>query len=1548
MNAGLNSSKLALILTVGVISIAILGSMPAVHAGHNTGMSVSAENPLFENHITGPQVIEVTISDPDIGRLDRAQNEPDVTVNGAKLRMVQADNGNWYGYFADRAMAKIADKTSPAEGQGLDFGVIHDITAANDGTFAIGADLSDADGFAAPPNINVVREAKRINTSVPGQGQIGINDNMWPFIQLYDFDPADHVMVQYSKPYSTQDVTLVFDTADIYAGLEPDRHTYPPSAQLHATITDTWLNVDPTDEDSWTFDSLNGGIHYQIFDKEGNGMSDYADSLTEYLEDMMCGGCKLLMDVDYQNTGADVIGLQRNANSSDENISFEDSDYITVIEQKPNGGVFGTYDKSGISELYINNDAQRGTVATLDYNNTETIIQVGYSTGAISIPQIEDTWKSGEEILIVIEDGDANRNGRIAESLTVDNPDTLLIPALETGDPFTLGQAGTGSDTSARAVLAHFRLTAGAGAEITNQVQTSTVVDMFSDRAVIVPDESSDIVVNSIIIDFNTDIYELRETLFDPTDSDFRGFNFYNHDVQSLDPRATYDVYLLHSEEPVIGKLGVVNGDLSVTRLVGDIRAQGDLVPIDAGTASDLASNPAITSHSVGLAIVSGGEYSSGNLGTLPIVADFFSYGFIGDGTLEEQRVTNQIIRIEAEETGANTGTFEGEMEYTMLNQLNILDVHTYQGLNTVTNDPEFIASENFTDRDSVRVNYLDLNADGAAAPISARQEIPTHSATVSLDSDTYEVAETVTVTLEDADLNTHSDIFDIYTISTLADTVGEKITFDGKDVEFDGYNLGTILDVTFDDLLWATPVDNQCGFADFTGNTGLAATGFVLVETDPDTGIFTGNFQVPAELCQDGLLAGTIGTDLEVNYVDFRNASGETVHVGAGADISAHAGSVSLDRTVYPVPFGPDVFATNAGYLPQGDVAVRVLVDDPDFDASPNSVDMIDVEGIAPVKIYVQRGSEEFVLGYAGGHVPQAQLDRQGMVDFGAIKEIAPDAGIFEVYITISHADGPEGSHCPDFDNCILQGDILRVEYTDTAFVAGDLNTVVDSAVFDLRDGQLLPDKSVYRAGSDMILTLIEPDFDLDYDKTETYPLHLIEWYSDAYTGTMGGVPEFDPEPPGLWETGDSTGIFQTVIKIPAEIGGDRLERNEKIMLEYVDYGPAGADYVGHGTKDINMTIFTSDLGATVELDQETYTWTDKVYITIVAPDHDFDSSLVDEIGDTYDPVRVSTMGDSLDMYKLVETGTDTGIFTGEVILIGFDHNADGNIFTGEAGTGYDNPQRESGGNDKGPTDGYLMADRNDKITVEFEFSEGRTVEGSAPIVWNVGEIQWLDASYPATGTGVARVIDPDMNLDPEVVDSFTVDVWSDSDAGGIDLTVTETNEATGIFEGTVFFTAYESSGHMLKVAEGDTVTAEYADNTLPDPYTAANEIDVSATTLIFPSDHITLEISAYGDANDNGTWDAGEDPFQGLLILTYTQSTGTVNVWITGDDGRESAVLAPTAFYAIAMPAPGYKITTNPLVLGGTAYNGVLSVEFPPTLSTHSMEIGVATDTP
>jgi hypothetical protein len=246
---------------------------------------------------------------------------------------------------------------------------------------------------------------------------------------------------------------------------------------------------------------------------------------------------------------------------------------------------------------------------------------------------------------------------------------------------------------------------------------------------------------------------------------------------------------------------------------------------------------------------------------------------------------------------------------------------------------------------------------------------------------------------------------------------------------------------------------------------------------------------------------------------------------------------------------------------------------------------------------------------------------------------EVSPDSGIFEIDVTLRYTDGPRSTTCPNtivytaingdtttaqddrFDTssttggdfCILQGDILQVEYTDPTDASGAVNTVTDSATFDLRNGVLQSDKSVYIIGSDIILTLIEPDFDLDNDAAETYDLDLIEWDSDAATVSLGNADgvgaSFDPEPSDFRETGDSTGIFQVVIEMPATLSNDNLERGEQIDLEYTDWGPSGSDYVGQEDEDVSVTIYTSNFGATVELDQKVYTWTDTVYITIVAP---------------------------------------------------------------------------------------------------------------------------------------------------------------------------------------------------------------------------------------------------------------------------------------------------------------------------------------------------------
>ena len=77
---------------------------------------VSAETSQYENHFIGSTVIEVVIVDPSIDDINIPRGEPDVTVNGKDLRMVQAVDSNWYGYFADREQAQLADETVEVAG----------------------------------------------------------------------------------------------------------------------------------------------------------------------------------------------------------------------------------------------------------------------------------------------------------------------------------------------------------------------------------------------------------------------------------------------------------------------------------------------------------------------------------------------------------------------------------------------------------------------------------------------------------------------------------------------------------------------------------------------------------------------------------------------------------------------------------------------------------------------------------------------------------------------------------------------------------------------------------------------------------------------------------------------------------------------------------------------------------------------------------------------------------------------------------------------------------------------------------------------------------------------------------------------------------------------------------------------------------------------------------------------------------------------------------------------------------------------------------------
>lgn len=260
-------------------------------------------------------------------------------------------------------------------------------------------------------------------------------------------------------------------------------------------------------------------------------------------------------------------------------------------------------------------------------------------------------------------------------------------------------------------------------------------------------------------------------------------------------------------------------------------------------------------------------------------------------------------------------------------------------------------------------------------------------------------------------------------------------------------------------------------------------------------------------------------------------------------------------------------------------------------------------------------------------------------------------------------------------------------------------------------------------------------------------------------------------------------------------------------------------------------QTVSTSSGSSLIHFNKNVFSWTDRVYITIYAPDFNSDPNLIDEIGVTSDDkITVSTNGHSIP-YHLVETGTNTGIFSGYVTLTG-DPTIKGTI--GVDGQGTNPTGIQSTCNPTcGPTNGFLPSTGNDGISVSFEYNRDQVITGSALIRWNEGQIKWLATNYPVGGQAILQITDPDMNLNPDAIDKFDTSVWSDSDSGGIKVSMTETGPNTGVFQGTVYLTSdLSSSGNRLHVSPGDTVTGEYIDTTLPLPHSPSDQMRMVATT--------------------------------------------------------------------------------------------------------------------
>ena len=529
----ITSLTLMTIMLAGGMVIAAPAMVPEAAAAGQ--LYVSAENAQFGNLFGGAQIVEVIVRDPNRADTEVAEAEPTVRVDNQLLRMAQGSDGYWYAYIGSDTEVSAADVAGNNLDFGLDTGIAGGaVTADTIGQDHIGADQSGNDGLtneaksillSVPASLGVISNPptlsdyngtdnqganaadKQINGDQSSTvGQIGLNATEWPFIQTYSFLQGEFDIVL-EQPGADEVVTLDYDSADLddYSSVVLDRNAATQGADVHLTIVDQQLNIDPTNEDLVIFYVPADGTSGSVSFTNGTQPSSAEGMAVEYLayDNYFSDNGVLIIDYDASSVGTNVFD---NIATDDDTVADQ---YLVFLEDADNSGIFTNMDDNDESSLQVGKYANRGTTATIDYNDSAQSFVVANDFGTLDMDEssVGSEWNSGEALTVTIVDQDLNRNTASDEDLTISAASSLLtstlIPSLQIGTPLMLNADAT--------------VEGGA-----------TTIDSFSNMANVTTTTADAALANYLEIDTGILVSELR-TLYNAAD-----FTFINYDVNSV------------------------------------------------------------------------------------------------------------------------------------------------------------------------------------------------------------------------------------------------------------------------------------------------------------------------------------------------------------------------------------------------------------------------------------------------------------------------------------------------------------------------------------------------------------------------------------------------------------------------------------------------------------------------------------------------------------------------------------------------------------------------------------------------------------------------------------------------------------------------------------------------------------------------------------------------------------------------------------------------------------------------------------------------------
>ncbi|HMK32585.1 MAG TPA: peptidase, partial [Nitrosopumilaceae archaeon] len=792
---------------------------------------------------------------------DKAKQADQISLSGLAGQNLD------FGVFCDRSTDPSVLGVSFSQTDGVAIPDSNGLAGATQGT----ASFNSCTGNLLPPisnQMSVIRTIHSLNTNSNVQpGQIGINPNAWPLIQLFTF--SNSVTIQYDRAGGSETVNLTYDDmTDI--SMKLDRIGYPQSSDVFVTINDMQLNEDPTAEDSWTF-NVNSpqATFYQAFPEVGSAPG--GGGLVNLYPNLSSLGFKDNGHVE-MNLGsvAELKTNQLQTSASITNGAITYNQLVTFLETTPNSGIFESSYASN-SVIGIIKNAPRFQSATISYNSQSASIVSATSDTNLSLgtpPSVPSTsgqkeslsystpngqFLAGQLATITLVDSNQNFNSAITEHLD-DFRSSATLPTLKLGNPVTLNSASN---------VQFYPSSIGFAGAIS---VPSNIPDSNAARLIIDTTTSPNGPFKKITLNLGITEQTLKNLFIDVSQPNSGGTNWINYDLRSFQLQLGINSFSDTSMTLYFGALG--NNPIQIMS-PGSVSSGNGLVQINDATVAAINAIPPSSPVFLEINFDTSGSPSNGGTissetDTQPIVFDLFSFG-----NQNNQKINNAIYRVELEETSNNSDIFTGTMEYAVTNQLNQYDPNLIKSLRTFSQKIKFLVNDQLVDNEGIKLTIIGISTSGGSLTSTSKSDILTHTGIVTLDSQSYRLGQPVTITLNDPDLNTDSNTIQTYTTvndpnSSADDTVGDSSGNILLEVWIKGFRFHR-----------CTVGGVQYG--------GLAATGFTLTETGPGTGIFKGIFKMPSQICnEDGTaLISPIGGSVELWYHDFRDALGRSVVVG-------------------------------------------------------------------------------------------------------------------------------------------------------------------------------------------------------------------------------------------------------------------------------------------------------------------------------------------------------------------------------------------------------------------------------------------------------------------------------------------------------------------------------------------------------------------------------------------------------------------------------------------------------------------------------------------